>query len=200
MQLTHPKVAQSKLGTFWPQVCYWFLFLAALLLKRMEGDWLPDDRLRGSEWWIFIQFLLRSYFMLETKVSLIHPYGLSLLAGPLVRIQCPLRADEYINLPNLSITSRMRHMAGLDKFFSLTPVAINIIIMSRWQSGFSWLPLSICSYRLSLLARLQNCILCPHKADVNKFLLITETLDHLCTGTHRKMSHEFVFGSSVMSC
>ena len=41
-----------------------------------------------------------------------------------------------------------------------------------WQHIFPWLSLSIRVYDPSRLAGLPNCILCPHRADVNKFLQV----------------------------
>ena len=53
-------------------------------------------------------------------------------------------------------------------------IVIIIIIKSRWQHGFPRFFLSIHPYHPSLPTGLPNDILCPHCADVSKFMLVEQ--------------------------
>ena len=53
-------------------------------------------------------------------------------------------------------------------------IYIYIIIMSCWQHEFPWLYLSIHLYLPLLPASLPSYIMCPRRADVNKFLLVSQ--------------------------
>ena len=74
----------------------------------------------------------------------------------------------------------------------------SIIIKSHWQHGFSWPCLSICLYHPSLLAGPPNYILCLHRADVNKFLLVSQHW-YICIRVHRRTMFKFILVSWAVS-
>ena len=97
----------------------------------------------------------------------------------------------------LSIPSKIKTWLNLGKFndVSIYVFIIIITIKSRWQHGFPWL--SIRPYHPSL----PNYIQCPHRANVNKFLLVGQ-LKHVHVLRSLEERHRWVhpdFSSILLS-
>ena len=81
------------------------------------------------------------------------------------------------------------HLLNSATFKICIIIIIIIIIKSYYKLRFLWISPSIRPYHPSLLAGFLKCIMCPHRAVVDSFLVGWQTLVRPCVGVHRRTSH-----------